>query len=436
MRFVKLILKLFIVQFAFSSASLVHAAEEHCVAAPPLPEPDNRVVTVSSVKQLNRAVQKLRNNTTIVIKPGRYQLTDTIEISADNVTIRGSTADCSSVELLGPGMDIEQRNGIDHAFWINGKNTTIANLTAGEVYFHTIQINATAVAPRIYNVRLYNSGQQFIKSNPLDFGVGVDNGIVEYSVMEYTDKPSLIDRDGSGTGYTNGVDVHAGGGWRISNNLFRNFHTPDDADHLWNPAVLIFNGARDTITENNVFINVDRAIAYGISDHGNDHSGGIIRNNMIVMEPNLFSRQRSSMADAPIVLWDSPGTKVLHNTILNSGNTPLSIELRFGSTDVEVANNLADAPISHRNSQPFIARNNMLSAKPNWFINPPKGNLRLRPKFTSAIDKVRRHKDAIYDVDLQERPAIEVDLGADEYKPSDQSSLRPTNGTSGQLPEN
>ena len=136
------------------------------------------------------------------------------------------------------------------------------------------------------------------------------------------------------------------------------------------------------------------------------------------------------------MLWDSPGTKVLHNTILNSGNTPLSIELRFGSTDVEVANNLADAPISHRNSQPFIARNNILSAKPDWFINPPKGNLRLRPKFTSAIDKVRRHKDAIYDVDLQERPAIEVDLGADEYKPSDQSSLRPANGTSGQLPEN
>jgi len=411
----KSILKPLVVLSALGFAGSVHATKHVCIDAPPLPAPDNRIVTVSSVKQLNRAVLELRKDTTILIEPGRYELTEAIEITTDNVTIRGAADNCSEVELIGPGMDNEQRNGLDHAIFIEAKNTTIAYLTAGEVYFHTIQINKAAVAPRIYNVRLFNSGQQFIKANPEKFGVGVDNGIVEFSVMEYTDGPSAIDRDGSGTGYTNGVDVHAGANWRISNNLFRNFHTPDNADHLWNAAVLMFNGARDTITENNVFINVDRAIAYGISDRDNDHSGGIIRNNMIAMEPNLYSEQRSSVADAPILVWDSPDTKVLHNTIINSGNVPLSVELRFDSTNVEVANNIADAPISHRNNRQFVAKNNVLSAKPNWFLEPAAGNLRLRPEYRETMDQVRRHKDAVYDVDRQKRPANKVVLGADQY---------------------
>ena len=414
---------------ALGVASPGHAADFACIDAPPLPAPDNHVVTISSIKELNSAVSELRSDTTIVIMPGRYQLTEALIILADNVTIRGATDTCDSVELIGPGMDNEQRNGIDHAIFINAKNTTIANLTAGEVYFHTIQINNESVAPRIYNVRLYNAGQQFIKANPVEFGIGVDYGVVEYSVMEYTDQPSLMDRNGSGTGYTNGVDVHAGEGWRISNNLFRNFHISDNADHLWNPAVLMFNGARDTITENNIFINVDRAIAYGIYDRDNDHSGGIIRNNMIMTKRNLYSNQRKRAADAPIILWDSPNTKVLHNTILTQENHPLSIELRFGSTNVEVINNIVDAPISHRDKQQFTARSNLLSASSDWFIDPASGNLRLRPEFNAVIEQVDRHKDAIYDIDRQQRPADNVDLGADEFIPQDPSLLLPTTGT-------
>ena len=431
MPFKNTILKQLIFLSALSFATHGHAGGHTCVHAPPLPAPENRIVTVSSVKELNRAVLELRNNTTILIEPGRYQLTESIAISADNVTIRGATDNCSSVELIGPGMDNEQRNGVDHAFWIDAKNTTIANLTAGEVYLHTVQINNRAVAPRIYNVRLYNSGQQFIKANPVNFGDGVDNGIVEYSIMEYTEQPSMIDRYGSGSGYTNGVDVHAGSDWRISNNLFRNFHTPDNADHLWNAAVLMFNGARNTITENNVFINVDRAIAYGLYDRSpdHDHRGGVIRNNMVVMEPHLYTGQRSSIADAPIILWGSPDTRVLHNTILNNGNTPFSIELRFGSSNVEVANNIADAPVSHRDNLPFIDSNNLLSAKPNWFIDPAAGNLRLQPPYNVAINKARRHNDAIFDIDSRERPVDRANIGASEFDYRDhQHSIMPTSG--------
>jgi hypothetical protein len=55
----------------------------------------------------------------------------------------------------------------------------IANLIIKDVYYHPIQLDPGpgAQAPRIYNVRLVDAGEQFIKSS-LNAG-GVNDGIVE-----------------------------------------------------------------------------------------------------------------------------------------------------------------------------------------------------------------------------------------------------------------
>ncbi len=400
---------------------VANAQTGECINAPIYPEPQNRTINVGSIDELNSAIANLQPNTTIVIRPGRYVLTRTLGIEADNVTIRGSGNDCNAVVLLGRGMDEARHRGLTNGIWISAENTTIAHLSIGEVYFHTIQINADAVAPHIYNVRMFNSGQQFVKSNPIEFGVGVDNGIVEYSVMEYTDGTPKTNHDGAGLGYTNGVDVHAGTGWRISNNRFTNFHTPDDSDHLWNAAVLVWNGASDTITENNVFINVDRAVAYGLDERGYDHKGGVIRNNMVTMLPNLYSGYRKKSSDAVISILDSPNTKVLHNTILTNGNTNFAIELRFDTSGAEVSNNITDAPISHRDRRYFGERNNITNAQPEWFESPLIGNLRLRPSVPHGKDQIRAHRYAAKDIDRRDRPVgRKVDLGAHEYIEADQ----------------
>ena len=414
---VKITFSLFLIAIL---ASIGHAQTKSapyspCISAPPLPLPTKNFVTVGSEPELYAAMKSLKKDMTVLIKPGRYQLRDTLGITVDNVTVRGLHNDCGSVELIGNGMDNVKHGGVEHGFWINASNTTIANLTISEVYFHTIQIEARARAPHIYNVRLVNSGQQFIKSNPKEYGQGVDNGVVEYSIMEYSDGPPVTNHDNSGIGYTNGVDIHAGSGWRISNNRFRNFHTPDNADHLWNAAVLTWNGAVDTITENNVFIDVDRAIAYGLNKKNYDHKGGVIRNNMIVLSKKLFSSARARAADAPIIIWDSPGTKVIHNTVLTNGNMPNAIELRFESANIEVTNNLTDAAISHRDRKFFLKTNNLTTAKPNWFKNLLSGDLRLTPDATEALNQTRRHRFAETDVDGEKRPfGRKVDLGADE----------------------
>jgi len=314
-----------------------------CVDAPALPPVSTllnqyQIVNISSETALQDAVGALSNNTVLLLAPGVYNLSNTLWINnRDNVIIRGDSDNCDDVVLVGNGMEnASGSSSVPHGIWTNSNGLKVQNLTIGDVYFHTVAIDSSANAPELYNVRLVDSGEQFIKSSSGGFGNGADTGRVEYSVMEYSVNPPNTDHGGGGTGYTNGVDVHGGNGWVIRNNRFKNFHTPDSAQNLWNPAVLMWNGARNTLVENNTFIDVDRAIAFGLANRANDHRGGIIRNNMIVMSQGLYSNSRKPNSDATIIIWNSPDSRVLHNSIATQGNLNKAIELRFTSNNVQV----------------------------------------------------------------------------------------------------
>lgn len=388
--------------------------------APDLPAPTGTVVQVANDAELQQAINNLRPNTTIVLASNTYQLSRTLWIREDNVTLRGATQDPNDVVLAGPGMENANYGNVPHGIWSDAANVRIQNLTIRDVYFHPIQFSPEADSPQMTNLRLIDAGEQFIKASSGGFGVGVDNGLVEYTVMEYTNGPPSTDH-GGGTGYTNGVDVHGGEDWIIRKNLFKDFHTPDNAQHLWNPAILMWNGARGTISEGNTFINVDRAIAYGLTDRtGSDHSGGVIRNNFIYAEPNLFSSSRKSSSDGQIIVWDSPNTKVLHNTVLGNGNFNKSIEFRFGTSGGEARNNLVDAPLGSRSGATFVQSGNVTDATPDLFEDPDNANLHLKSSAESVIDVVDQLADALLDIDNDTRPSgSRADAGADEFTPID-----------------
>src|SRR5262249_42086099 len=193
-----------------------------------------------------------------------------------------------------------------------------------------------------------------------------------------TNGPSTVDH-GPGAGYTDGISAHGVDGWIIRDNLFRNFHTQDSSPWKYNPVVLMWNHSSNTVVEGNTFINVDRAIALGLTNQatGFDHQGGIVRNNMVYLQPGLASAARIAGSDGQILVYDSPGTKVYHNTVLTNGNSLKSIEVRWASTGVEFRNNLADAPLSARNGGVYTASNNYLSATAAMFLAPATGDLHL-----------------------------------------------------------
>lgn len=393
-----------------------------------LPAATGTVVTVTTEAQLQSAVSNLQDNTTILLKPGTYALSNTLYVRKNNVSLRGDGSSCDEVILSGKGQENASYGNVPHGVWTDAKNLTVTNLTIKNVYYHGIVFNSGAQSPTVNSVQILNTGQQFVKSNPTSYGVGVNNGVVKNSRFAYEGSAPTSDH-GGGTGYTNGVDVHAGKSWLISGNKFENFHTPDNAANLWNPAILMWNGATDSVAENNVFINVDRAIAFGLGDRNGsyDHKGGVIRNNMVYYAPGLFSNYRKTESDAAIIVWSSPGTVVAHNTILGNGNINKAIEFRFALTSgAQAVNNLFDSVIASRDSAGYTQTGNVSGATSSIFVNAAAGNLRLLQSATSAINKVNAVTSAPYDVDGKTRGANgTVDAGAYEYATASAATAAP-----------
>jgi hypothetical protein len=400
---------LFVVSMITFVPDMVYAASALTKAcqAPALPPPSGTVVQVSTESQLQTAIGSLVSGATIVLQPGTYNLTSTLSIGQglNNVTIRSASNSCDDVVLVGRGMNNANYGNVPHGIWIgNAQHVTIANLTIRDVYYHPIQLdpNFGAQAPHIYNVHLINAGEQFIKSSASTSStVGVNNGIVEYSIMEYTGTAR--------SNYTNGVDVHQGANWAIRHNLFRNIVAP--AGLLAGPAVLMWNGSTDSIVESNLFLNVQYGIALGLNpSKANDHQRGIVRNNM-------FYRSSTQGGDVGITINNSAGTKVLNNTVIMSGTYPNAIEYRFTpTTGVDIRYNLTDAAIQARDGASGTVSGNVTNATGSWFVNMSGGDLHLSSTATTAINRAQSHPDVTLDYDDEPRPAgTAPDIGADEY---------------------
>jgi hypothetical protein len=183
----------------------------------------------------------------------------------------------------------------------------------------------------------------------------------------------------------------------------------------------MWNGASNTITERNLFINCARGIHYGLIDRsGFDHSGGIIRNNM-------FFRAANQPGDVGIGVFDSPGTLVVNNTVFVSGTYPTPIEYRFGgASGVVITNNLLDGVISRRDGASGTERNTLARATAALFVNAAAGDLHLAPG-SMAIDRGLTLAEVTDDWDGDPRPqGATTDIGADEYRTGGASPGVPT----------
>jgi hypothetical protein len=370
------------------------------------------IVDVSTVAQLQSAVAGLTSGMTIRIAPGRYPLTQELRIrnGVQQVAIVGATGNRDDVVIVGTGM---KTPGVNIALKVeNAQDVRIADLSIGEAYWHPIQLQGEAGAERIHlsNVRVFDAGQQFIKSTvDPQAPNGVDDSIVERSLLEYT----VIGPD---HGYTEGIDVHHGANWIIRHNLFRNIRVPATAQDKYRPAILMWSGSRNTVVYGNTFINCERGIIFGLgpqAPYANGHAGGAIYNNFIY-------RNEPVHADAGISLWDSPGTRVYHNTVIQNGTYPNAIEYRFASTTgVEIINNLTDGAIARRDNAQAVVASNYALATPGFFVNAPAGDLHLVPSATQAIDKGASLPSVLDDWDGEPRPnGTAADLGADEHQPT------------------
>jgi hypothetical protein len=375
------------------------------------PSPPGTEILVSTVPELQAAVANLESNTTILIADGSYDLTNTLNIrDVANVAIRSQSGDRSGVVLRGRGMSNPAYGNVPHVIAVyDASNVLVADLTLRDAYYHLIQIHGEADADGVHmhNLHLLDAGEQFVKGSTAGPpGPYADDGTVSCSLFEYTDRAR--------SDYTNAVDVLAGSGWVIRDNVFRNIRAP--LGQLAGPAILMWRNSLNTIVERNLFIECDRAIALGLSSPDAnsrdgetvyDHQGGIIRNNMIY---------RSGAGDIGITVNYARDVEISHNTVILNGTFPWgAIEYRFSATSARIHNNLTDAPIWQRNGATAAISGNLTTAELGWFVDAGSGDLHLRSG-TPPVDAAPAATSVLDDFDGAARPyGAAADIGADEF---------------------
>lgn len=357
-----------------------------------LPAQTTTVGTVSELVDAVKQANRTGGNRVILIKDGEYILSGMLHVYTDNITLRSLSGNRDAVVLKGRGMN----GSVSHVFLISASNFIVSDITLGWVANHGIQVQGEqdADAPLIHNVRFVDTREQMLK---VSFGSlnspGSDNGIVEWSLFEYS----------AGIGpqyYIGGIDAHQAHNWIVRNNEFRHIRSPQTtlAEH----AIHFWSDARHTLVDNNVIVNCDRGIGFGMNDQ--THVGGIIRNNMV-----------HTTRDVGIILENSSDTLVYNNTVFTE-NYFNSIEYRFSGTHGgEIVNNLTNRAISSRSGGTADVRSNVTSAQSNWFVNATQGDLHLVSPVPAVVDQGETLSAVKNDFDGDSRPqGAGYELGADE----------------------
>lgn len=346
------------------------------IAQPPAPmcsrdwsQRQGRRVEVRTVDRLERAIAEAKPGDTLLLADGDYALRRTLEIRTPNLVVRGASGNRGAVVLRGQGMT---RDSVKVAIAVGASDVTIADLSVRDVEYHAVQVRGERDVQRftLFNASLRDAGQQLLKVSTAR-GHYADAGLVACSDFSFTESAP--------TDYTNGVDVLAGKDWIIRDNRFSRIRGPASGRYSSGPAILVWMAAENTIVERNVIVDSFRGIALGLSPdprdlrrHGEpvfDHVGGIIRGNVVV---NL-----NRWADEAIEANAAKGVTIEHNTVLVLGQADWSIAARFDSASATVVDNLTNRRILRRNGGHVNERGNVVTATPEWFIDPGAANLQL-----------------------------------------------------------
>jgi len=317
-----------------------------------------KTYSVSNIKQVYQALNIIKNEqgySAIIFEEGVYHFKKTLNITTPNLMLLSKSANPSNTILRGNGM--KATKGVDNLLRIAAPNFVLDGLTLEQAGNHLIQIAGESGArkPRIRNAILQDSYEQLFKvtysrKHTDKFS---NEGIIENCLFRYT----------KGVGpnyYIGGIDAHGIRNWVIQNNIFENIASPsqyiaEHAIHLWNDT---FNN----IVKNNLIINSDRGIGFGMKMHNANyiyHSnfGGIIQNNII-----YHANNKNKFSDVGIILEDSPNTLVESNIIFLEHSYPYAIEFRFEkSTNIVIKNNNTNKGIRQRNGAEALVINNKVS---------------------------------------------------------------------------
>ena len=309
--------------------------------APRIPVPESySTITVSDTRTLNEALStahKTGGSYVIVLADGHYNIGSTINVDVDNIMLLSKSGNPYDVTLDRGGSGNLFRVSADH-FYIDGVTLT----GSGN---HLIQVAGESKASytKVNNCIFYDAKEQFIKvsydrdkPNSKSYSGNISNSIFEFRrgiAFQY---------------YTGGIDVLGGVDWLVENNIFKDIASP--SKNISQHAVHFWANSEGTRIVNNLFIDVDRAIGFGMPLNKNknileySHKNGLIAGNVI-----FHSDNGDPFGDTGIVLESNINTLVKNNTVYFEHHYPNAIEYRFSiSENVTISGNRTNRAVTSR----------------------------------------------------------------------------------------
>ena len=173
-----------------SMLTIIFASDTHAASpdsAPPLPAPSGNIVRVSTEPELQAAVRNLASDTTILIAPGTYHLTNTLYVgfrSLTNIALRGATNRRDDVVLVGPGMTNGNFGSAPYGIWTGAISTPTRSSSTPERRLH-------AVGPRSFSVAL-TSFAQLVVTGAMLFAINIDHRAETFLSRIRTDNAKAI----------------------------------------------------------------------------------------------------------------------------------------------------------------------------------------------------------------------------------------------------
>eukprot|EP01084_Bolivina_argentea_P103448 185286_1 len=400
------------------------------------------IINVATVQELDAAMYTPADHTTILIADGTYNIdllaNKRLQIAPgsnppDDIIIRSASGIRENVILTGAG---QYSNAAVYGIELFPcTNVVIADLTIKNVYYHTIQIHGGCSNILLHNLHLIDAGEQIVKVS--SGGIDVPGLIIQFTLFELTNgwavHPEL------GEAYGNGISAHNTTGLHIHDCQFVNLYYTNN--NLAGPSILVWNYARDSIIERNLFYHCSRGIQFGAQN--SPHYNGIIKN-------NFFYRPVMSQPVDVAFYTESSNSIIAFNTIYVSGSYYAPIEIRWDTTiNVLAVNNILDSgSVTIRNNANAVTTNNFISASDSgYFQDLTNGDLHLINGYSGVsnniIGKGMNINGIIYDIDHKTINFNSIDIGAHQISssgaciatnsptmnPSQQPTINPTEGT-------
>ncbi|MBP9695124.1 MAG: VCBS repeat-containing protein [Candidatus Magasanikbacteria bacterium] len=333
---------------------------------PALGIPVGQNVIVNSVSTLRQALLTASAGTTIILKPGTYDLS-----GVRLTTTRGGTASQPiTLKAESRNTAILVTNQAEEAFYLTVPYYVFDGLSVqiiGTGSYHAYKLNDDAHDIVIKNgkMEVFKGGESAIKgASPGTVGPYPDNLLVENNEIFFHEPTDYVVAEG-----IDGIGVK---GWVIRGNNIHDIKIANKNSHAW--GIVLKGNSQDSLIENNTFDNNDIAISIGGTsatqyfrngERTYEHNRAIVRGNTI--------RHTRGVA---IYIERGHDTQISGNLVTDSSmnGDVASIDVRYRESTATLQNNTLDKIVRDRDGGTHSGVTDLSTPPIETPVTPPAAN--------------------------------------------------------------